>query len=137
MAMMKYLLVLALTLSQIQADIVVVANKSFPLDSVETSTIKKLFLLQQKFVESSKIVPFNLSGRSELRQAFEKSVLQMDQSTLKSYWMERHYDGVRPPKQVSSVSAMKNYILKVGGAIGYLPKEEVSSEMKQLATFRN
>jgi len=133
--MFKFLFVVLLAFSSLHAEFVVVANKEFPSDKIESKELKKLFLRKQKFVSSLKIVPFNLPKSSELRSYFENKILKMSESSLKAYWMQRHYDGVRPPKQVSSVSAMKNYVLKVAGAIGYLPRNEVSSEMKILTVL--
>lgn len=134
--MKKLLFLFFLIVIHLKAEIVVVANESFPLVRLEEGVIKKIFLRQQQFIEGVKVVPFNLSIASDTRKKFESKIFNMDQLSLKSYWMERHYDGLRPPKQVSSVSAMKQYILNVNGAIGYIPKSELSSDVKEIIIKR-
>jgi len=134
--MKKFTLVIFLILTYSKADIIIVANESFPLDRIENELVKKIFLRQQKFVDSQKVVPFNLSVSSNERKSFETKVLKMEQSSLKSYWIESHYNGVRPPKQVNSITAMKQYILNIKGAIGYLPRDQITTKMKQLTIVR-
>lgn len=130
--MKKIIFIMIFILFHSHADIVVVANPSFPLNTLEEESIKKLFLRQKDFIEDQKVLPFNLSASSELRKKFETKVLKMDQALLKSYWLKLHYEGKRPPKQVTSVESMKKYILNIDGAIGYLPQSDLSPEMKQL-----
>ena len=134
--MKKIIFIIFVILVQSKADIVIVANASFPLDRIGNELSKKIFLRKQQFVEGQKVVPFNLSASSNERKHFETKVLKMEQSSLKSYWIESHYNGVRPPKKVNSITAMKQYILSIKGAIGYLPKDQITTTMKQLAIIK-
>jgi ABC-type phosphate transport system substrate-binding protein len=133
----KALVLTVLLLKSLSADIAVVADRSFPFDRLEPEVIKKLYLQKQRYVDETRVVPLNLKSSSKLRSSFESAILGMSQGRLKQYWLERHYNGVRPPKQVGSVTSMQQYLTKVKGAIGYIDSHAVTEDMKVLYIIKN
>jgi len=129
---MKLLVLLCmstLVILQLQAkDYAVVTNKNF--NTLSVGQIKALFLKKTSFLGNKSIVPLNLSSRNAIRLSFEKKVLHMSFSRLKSYWTKQHYLGHRPPISMKSQESIGVFIKKVDGAIGYMELEKVDSSLK-------
>lgn len=131
--MKKLLIILIFTLyvpTAFADEYAIVANKSF--DAITLGEIKALYLKKISFLGDKKIVPLNLSARNEIRKSFERQVLHMSFSRLKSYWSKQHYLGRRPPISLKSQESVKAFIGKVDGAIGYMQVSKVDKRMKIL-----
>ena len=110
----------------------VVVAKTTPIPPLDQDAIKAIFLKKQLFINGIALKPINLAPSEPLRQAFETKVLQMDKERLARYWMREHYRGHRPPYRVDSIRAMVQFVIKVEGAIGYLPQKSVTPKMQIL-----
>lgn len=129
MKSLLFLCVSTLMIIQLQAqDYAVVTNKNF--NSLSVGQIKALFLKKTSYLGDKLIVPLNLSSRNTVRLSFEKKVLHMSFSRLKSYWTKQHYLGHRPPISMKSQESIRAFIKKVDGAIGYMKLEKVDSSLK-------
>lgn len=129
MKSLLFLCVSTLMIIQLQAqDYAVVTNKNF--NSLNVGQIKALFLKKTSYLGDKLIVPLNLSSRNTVRLSFEKKVLHMSFSRLKSYWTKQHYLGHRPPISMKSEESIGAFIKKVDGAIGYMKLEKVDSSLK-------
>jgi hypothetical protein len=95
--MKKILLSLIVSLlcinSSLSDEYVIVSNKN--MKELSLSQVKAIFLKKLTFVSDVKVVPINLGLRDELRLKFEKKVLRMNFSRLKTYWIAQHYLGHR------------------------------------------
>jgi len=129
MKSLLFLWVSTLMIIQLHAqDYAVVTNKNF--NSLNVGQIKALFLKKTSYLGDKLIVPLNLSSRNTVRLSFEKKVLHMSFSRLKSYWTKQHYLGHRPPISMKSEESIVAFIKKVDGAIGYMKLEKVDSSLK-------
>jgi len=106
---------------------VVVVNKN--IKSLHLGQIKAFFLKKTSYLGDEVIVPINLSPRNPIRISFEKNILDMSFTRLKSYWTKQHYLGHRPPISVKSQATVKAFIKKVDGAIGYMQLSKVDNEL--------
>ena len=112
------------------SEYVVVANQN--MHKVSLGQIRALFLKKSSYVGDTKIVPLNLGSRNKIRESFEKKILHLHLSRLKSYWMKQHYLGHRPPISMKSQESIKAFIQKVDGAIGYIELKNVDKNTKIL-----
>jgi len=113
-------------------NIAVVVGEKSPIEDLDRTQIRAIFLKKHIFVNGTALKPINLAPSSPLRKAFEAKVLQMDSKRLERYWIREHYRGHRPPYRVDSIRAMVQFVTKVPGAIGYLPQNKVTKRMKVL-----
>ncbi|MDQ7068493.1 MAG: hypothetical protein Q9M40_11240 [Sulfurimonas sp.] len=67
----------------------------------------------------------------------KKKVLKMNFSRLKSYWTKQHYLGRRPPLTMKSQEAIKTFVKKVDGAIGYIDIQNLDESVKVLYTWKD
>jgi hypothetical protein len=94
--------------------------------------IRAIFLKKITLLDDTELVPINLEALDPLRLKFEKELLGMSFSRLKSYWTQEHYLGHRPPISMKSQESIKAFIPKIDGSIGYLNIENVNENMKIL-----
>ena len=120
-----------LTFSAMADEYAVVSNakmKDLTLLEIRAIFLKKITLIS----DDTELVPINLEAMDPLRLKFEKEVLGMSFSRLKSYWIQEHYLGHRPPISMKSQESIKAFITKVDGSIGYLNIENIDANMKIL-----
>jgi len=120
-----------LTFSAMADEYAVVSNakmKDLTLLEIRAIFLKKITLIS----DDTELVPINLEAMDPLRLKFEKEVLGMSFSRLKSYWIQEHYLGHRPPISMKSQESIKVFITKVDGSIGYLNIENIDANMKIL-----
>jgi len=118
------------------ADIVVITNKETNLDSISREELRKVYLKIKTFVNGQKVIPVNLPPSSPLRKVFQEKVLNMDNEQLNLYWNEMYFHGVEPPIVLSSEEAVKRFVKKVKGAIGYIRRENVDKDLKIIFIIR-
>jgi len=114
--------------------IIVLSQKS-TITQLSKTQIRDIYLKKREFIQSTKIIPINLSAQAPIRIAFEKRVLNMDREEINDYWIEQHYHGVRPPVIQKSTSSLKAFLLNVEGSIGYLHKAQKSDDMRVVYEF--
>jgi hypothetical protein len=100
--------------------------KDLTLLEIRAIFFKKITLIS----DDTELVPINLEAMDPLRLKFEKEVLGMSFSRLKSYWIQEHYLGHRPPISMKSQESIKVFITKVDGSIGYLNIKNIDANMK-------
>jgi len=100
------------------------------MKDLSTAQIKAIFLKKITVVNNIKVIPVNLGARDPLREKFEKKVIKIKFSRLKSYWTKHHYLGHRPPISMKSEASVKAFVQKVDGAIGYINASNVDDSVK-------
>jgi len=108
----------------------VVCNKK--IEHVSLGQIKAIFLKKNSYIGDKKVLPINLASRDKIRSSFEKEVLHMSFTRLKSYWTKQHYLGHRPPITMKSQKAVKAFLYKVEYSIGYMKIESIDKELNIL-----
>ncbi|MDQ7043678.1 MAG: hypothetical protein Q9M34_09155 [Sulfurimonas sp.] len=112
-----------------------ISNKN--MHKLSLNEIKAIYLKKVTFAGKIKVLPLNLSSRDSIRANFEKKVLKMNFSRLKSYWTKQHYLGRRPPLTMKSQEAIKTFVKKVDGAIGYIDIQNLDESVKVLYTWKD
>jgi len=118
------------------AEIVVITSKDTPIDKISKQELKNIYLKIKTFINGQRVIPVNLPADSPLRKIFQEKVLGMDNEQLNLYWNEMYFHGVEPPIVLSSEEAVKKFVKKVKGAIGYIRKENVDSSLKIIFLIR-
>ncbi len=126
-------LFLAFVLSSFAQEYAVVSNSL--LDKLSPLQIKAIFLKKLTHINSKHIVPVNLPSSSNIRDNFEKELLHMSKKRLKSYWIKKHYLGVRPPVTMKSQKSALAFVKNVQGAITYVKIENIDESIKVLYKF--
>jgi len=123
-----FLVSLVFVKSALAQEYVIIANKS--MKELSLGQIKAIFLKKLSYVDDTKVVPVNLSARDALRVKFEKKILRMSLSRIKTYWTKQHYLGHRPPISLKSQESIKAFVKKVDGSLGYIEAINVDKDLK-------
>lgn len=116
-------------------DWVVVAATSFKNNSLTQKQVKDIFLKKKMFIDSQEVIPVNLPANEKGRSVFEEKLLGMDRTEIGNYWISQHYQGITPPLTQKSQAGVKAFLKNAKGAIGYIEKSQLDSDMKVLYEF--
>lgn len=79
---------------------------------------------KQAWSGGKRIVPFNFPPKHEVRESFDRVVLEMDPDAVARYWIDRRIRGGNPPpKQVANARLIVRLVEKLDGAIAYVPRD--------------
>ncbi|MFQ5645789.1 MAG: hypothetical protein ACE5GM_02575 [bacterium] len=101
--------------------LVIVANNKFPLDSIESTSLRRIFLKKLGRISGVALHPCNLKRKTDARSLFENNVLRMSPTRLKRLWLKNRLAGLaKPPVTARNVKSLISYLSKNKGAISYL-----------------
>lgn len=103
---------------------------------LQKSDIVNIYFKKMKQKEGQSIVALNLDSSSLARKAFLKQVLHSDLQTWDKYYDELYFMGIKSPVVVKSEESMLKFLLKIDGAIGYLPTSKVDKSFTELTRFK-
>lgn len=105
---------------------------------------KNAYLLNtDSWSNGTPVDPYQLDKAGGLKnvlitKAFAQSFLGMGMSDFKGHWANRKASGkTKKPTLVKDFKAMKRFIERKSGAVGYLPKSMVTAKMKVIHSFSN
>ena len=106
--------------AQSTGDIVIIANKAFPTNSLSIGQVKRIFQKRMTNLKGKKVVPIHAKKHTKARQIFNQAILGMTVDEEQSYWQaEKVRSGTRAPAEfgnplraVFSVSTSVGYCLK-------------------------
>ncbi len=110
------------------AGVVVVAHPG--VHKLDMPTVQRIYTGKVIEVGGVTINPVNLRMGQSLRQRFLSEYLQQSEDTYLAYWTVRRYVGKGlPPRELSSVAEIINYVQSTPGAIAYLDEADVPASM--------
>ncbi len=115
--------------------IYVVMNKNTPV-KLSCEEVKLIYLKEIRVINGITLIPVNLPANNPVRTYFRKYILNMDEEELSIYWNEMYYEGITPPIVLKSQEAVRRFIKKVKGAIGYLTKKYIDKSMKIICSIK-
>jgi ABC-type phosphate transport system substrate-binding protein len=117
-------------------DLAVIANKSNPTDNLTKAQLKKLVMGEQAAWPSGKKVSVVLRspGQSE-RTIVLRSVCGMSESEFNEHLMQANFGGETGggPKSLSSGVAVRQLVMSIPGAIGFIRMSEVDATVKVIS----
>ncbi|NPA51818.1 MAG: hypothetical protein GXO22_02880 [Aquificae bacterium] len=117
-------------------ELLIIANKSLPVDYVSKRDIKLIYLKKKLFIKYVRVIPVNLHPFNPLRDIFNKYVLGMDEEQLALYWNEMYLRGIDPPIVLKSQKAVVRFVSKVEGAIGYITPKYLNNTVKVILRIK-
>jgi len=85
--------------------------------------------------EGISIIPLNLTSSHPARKAFMQKILGSDLHSWDLYYDQMYFMGVKSPPVLKSAEAMKMFLSKIEGAVGYVPSKNLAKEYVELARF--
>lgn len=134
---MKALLLSLIVTSLLGAtDIAVVASRAFDIDTLDKSSISRIFLAKSNKINSNRVKVVELKN-SGYKQIFYKTISGKSPAQLRSYWTTLIFTGkAQPPKQLNNRDELLEKMKNDSSIISYIALSEVTDEMKVLYTMR-
>lgn len=116
-------------------ELAVITHLNVPISNLDADELAAIFRLsKQRWRDGQRIVAFNYAPNTELREKFDREVLQMEPSRTSRYWLDRMIRGESEvPRKVPSTDLMAKVIAKLPGSIGYVPMSAVSKDVRVVA----
>lgn len=130
--LLSVVLMLALSSASYASMVVIVSAKS-PINRLDKSTLKRIYLNKVKKIPNTNIIPFPIdqSENSKLRHEFNRKVINLSASQLRSYWAKRIFTGKGgPPKAVSSDKEVLALVESNQNIIGYIDSSSKTNNVK-------
>lgn len=114
--------------------LVVVVAKSSPMSSISRSDLEHCFTGDPVSGGGKTLVPFNFVAATPERAGFDKAVLGMSPDAVGKFWIDRKIRGQSgAPRSLPSPAHVAKVVAKFPGAIGYLPVDALTADVKPLA----
>ncbi|GEM_PF-3085158 len=98
-------------------------------------------LLSDSWANGAQSVPFEVdpqgnSKQEKAQESFLNAILQMSPNQYRQHWVDRKAGGnTVKPTLVRNYDAVKTFVMRKKGGIGYLPKKMAGGNVKIIATF--
>jgi hypothetical protein len=114
--------------------LVVVVVKGSSVTNISRTDLKRCFLGEPVSVGDKTLVPFNASPNTPERSGFDKAVLGMSPDEVGKFWIERKVRGQSAaPRSLPSSAHVAKVAAKFPGAIGYLPADQMTSDIQAVS----
>ncbi len=108
-----------------------------PTEEVSQKILEKIYMKRKVLWKSGKrVVPINLPASNPTREAFTKQILKRGHRTLVEYWNGKHFNGIHPPLVLKSEEAVKRFLRKVPGSIGYIGADNIEADLHIVYTIK-
>src|SRR3989304_484769 len=109
-------------------ELVIIANKDYPLNSISASAVKDIYLGEKISEGGGKIKPMEQRDEA-IKKRFIEKIMGSTVDGYKAYWIKKFFqEGVTPPTSKGSPSEIIDAISNTGGAIGYVWVGDVKGE---------
>lgn len=112
-------------------NLVVIVSKDSSIDSISKKELSKIFLSKtKKLPNGQKALRVEINDEKIISK-FYKSVSNKNQKRLKKYWTKMIFTGRGlPPKKLSSIDEIKQFIQNNPNAISYIPIKNLTNNLK-------
>lgn len=128
---------LGMTASIVHAeDFVVIVHPSNDAQ-LNKSIVQRIFLSKEKaFTSGKEAIPVNIKAPAEEREAFERNIIDKNESQIRSYWSMVVFSGKgTPPKEVPDEKTVVELVATNPNVIGYVSSDQVTDKVKAVVPF--
>jgi len=118
-----------------EAELAVVVNKSATVATISSNELRQMTLGEkEKWPDGKKVIVVQTPAQSPERALVLKAVFKMTDVVLKRYMMHAAFTGqeLAPPKDVASAAALKEFVARTPGAIGFILASDADDTVKVL-----
>lgn len=115
------------------AEFALVVNKNNPVESMDRSEVKKIFLGKKSFWPDGQGIAVILQSGGDVHLSFVYEILNKSPRQLALYWKQQLFSGTGvPPKQFPDDKSVKEAVALNPQAIGYVDILQLDESVRQL-----
>lgn len=115
-------------------DVVIIASKDLPVDSIEKDTLKRIYLGQQTTWDDGTKINFAVLNDRETEETFLKKYLNRSSTRYNRYWRTQIFTGKgKLPQSYKSDDEMIKFVNGNKGAIGFVSSKANTNAVKVLS----
>ncbi|GBC63158.1 hypothetical protein DENIS_4151 [Desulfonema ishimotonii] len=135
LAFLAFLPVTAFVSDANAEDIVVICNKNVAEDTLAPDEIRQIFLGKKTRWNDNRKIDFVTLRQDQPHKTFLKAFIGKTVAQYRNYWRKIVFTGKgRAPRSFKTPSDMVAYVARNDGAIGYVPPDTVSEDVKIIVT---
>ncbi|WP_422126879.1 phosphate ABC transporter substrate-binding protein [Thioalkalivibrio sulfidiphilus] len=116
------------------AELAIIGHPGISLRGVTHDEVSKVYLGTLSSLEGVSVRPVDQAVGSQARSEFYGKVAGMGEAQLARYWSQRMFSGKgRPPPTVADDAAVKDWVIRTPGGIGYIDSSAVDGSVKVLS----
>lgn len=109
-------------------ELVIIANKDYPLNSISASVVKNIYLGEKTSEGGVKIKPMEQRDEA-IKKRFIEKIMGSSVDGYKAYWIKKFFqEGVTPPTAKGTPSEIIQAISQTSGAIGYVWEDDAKGD---------
>lgn len=109
-------------------DLVIVAAKGFPADSLAIEDVQNVYLGKKRAVGDTPVVAIDQSEAEHIKLEFLKRVLHLTHADYRAQLLKRRFqEGAVTPKFAPNSAAVLKDVATTPGAVGYVYESELAS----------
>ncbi len=114
-------MILSYSSSAFADDIVIIANKDVPIDSISSRDLKRIFLARKTEWANESVIAFVTLQGSTVHKVFLETYIFKSSSQFQRHFRALVFSGKgMMPQTLSTESAAVSYVSRTSGAIGYI-----------------
>lgn len=135
---MTIFFILMIVLSNsVNADLYMIAHKSFPADKITTTQLQSIYLGDMPFLHGMRIIPLDQDMNSVNRMDYYDSVVAMPTAQVISHWSKLIFTGKgQAPMSLSDDKSILEFVKDNPNAIGYINSKSISNDVKIVNTIK-
>jgi len=115
------------------ADIVIIAHKDMPIQSLSQSDIQNIYLGNRQIVNDLRIIPLDHDSESPTRKEFYDDVVEMPKKQVISHWSRLIFTGKgQAPISLMGNNSILDFVRNNPNVIGYIDEEYLTNDVKVL-----
>ncbi|MBI3609028.1 MAG: hypothetical protein HY207_13805 [Nitrospirae bacterium] len=109
-------------------DLIFIAAKNFPADSLTLDEIQNIYLGKKRVVGGSVVVAVDQGEAEPIKLEFLDRVIHLSHAEYKAQLLKRHFqEGAATPKFEPNSAAVLREVANTEGAVGYVYKSDIES----------
>ncbi|RLC09926.1 MAG: hypothetical protein DRI57_21225 [Deltaproteobacteria bacterium] len=115
------------------ADVIIIANKDVPENTLSRKEIKEIFFGKRVQWSDHRKIHVTTLKDTVIHKMFLKQYLNKSHAKWKSYWKRMIFTGRGvPPKSVRTEAELIEYIAETKGAVGYVSSEGIPDDSETI-----
>lgn len=115
--------------------LVIIVNKSNPIDNLSFAELRKTFLAETRAWAHGRRITIVMREQGQTdRSVALRQIYRMSESDFNRHFLQAAFNGLvqGPPKALATAEGVRKFVFNVPGAIGYVRSSEVDASVKAI-----